>query len=155
MISDLSLPEGLALDEEEGAVTVTGVPAAIQNNPVAGTDDAGNELNPENYKETVEKPVNCQVTRQGTGWIVTISDLPYQTPVTVNFRCTAKESVNGQEIVNTAQAYADNAQAVKDTSKIWVNSPVLKVEKITDKPFYKYGDIITYRIALTQDRLAA
>ena len=62
VISDLSLPEGLALDEEEGAVTVTGVPAAIQN-PVAGTDDAGNELNPENYKETVEKPVNCQVTR--------------------------------------------------------------------------------------------
>ena len=39
------------------------------------------------------------------------------------------------EIVNTAQAYADNAQKVKDSSKIWVNSPVLKVEKTTDKPF--------------------
>ena len=121
-------------------------------NPVAGTDDAGNQLNPENYKETVEKPVSCQVTRQGTGWIVTISDLPYQTPVTVNFRCTAQESVNGMEIVNTAQAYADNAQKVKDSSKIWVNSPVLKVEKTTDKPFYKYGDIITYRIVLTQEQ---
>ena len=149
VISDLSLPEGLTLDADEGAVTVNGVPTVIQN-PVAGTDDAGNQLDPENYNETVEKPVTCQVTRQGTGWIVTISDLPYQTPVTVNFHCTAQESVNGMEIVNTAQAYADNAQAVKDTSKIWVNSPVLKVEKTADKPAYKYGDIITYRIALTQ-----
>ena len=149
VISDLSLPEGLALDGDEGAVTVSGVPAVIQD-PVAGTDDAGNELNPENYNETIEKPVTCQVARQGTGWIVTISDLPYQTPVTVNFRCMAQESVNGLEVVNTAQAYADNAQTVKDTSKVWINSPVLKIEKNADKPFYKYGDIITYRIVLTQ-----
>ena len=151
VISDLSLPEGLALDGTEDAVTVSGVPVAILN-PVAGTDDAGNQLNPENYKETVEKPVSCQVTRQGTGWIVTISDLPYQTPVTVNFHCTVQESVNGLEVVNTAKAYADNAQEVKDTSKVWVNSPVLKVEKTADKPFYKYGDIITYRIVMTQEQ---
>lgn len=151
VISDLSLPEGLALDGEEGAVTVSGVPSVIQY-PTAGTDDAGNELNPENYKETVEKQVNCQVTRQGTGWIVTISDLPYQIPVTVNFRCTVQESVNGMEIVNTAQAYADNAQTVKDTSKVWINTPVLKVEKNADKPSYKYGDIITYRIVMTQEQ---
>lgn len=152
VISDLSLPEGVMLDGDEGAVTVSGVPAVILN-PVAGTDDAGNELNPENYKETVEKQVNCQVIRQGTGWIVTISDLPYQTPVTVNFRCTVQESVNGMEIVNTAQAYADNASAVKDSTKIWVNSPVLKVQKTADKPFYKYGDIITYHIELTQEQM--
>ena len=151
VISDLSLPEGLALDGEEGAVTVSGVPSVIQY-PTAGTDDAGNELNPENYKETVEKQVNCQVTRQGTGWIVTISDLPYQIPVTVNFRCTVQESVNGMEIVNTAQAYADNAQMVKDTSKVWINTPVLKVEKNADKPSYKYGDIITYRIVMIQEQ---
>ncbi len=44
------------MDGAEDAVTVSGVPAVIQN-PVAGTDDAGNQLNPENYKETVEKPV--------------------------------------------------------------------------------------------------
>ena len=45
MISDLSLPEGLRLDDGEDAVTIEGVPATIQN-PVAGTDDAGNERNP-------------------------------------------------------------------------------------------------------------
>lgn len=151
VISDLSLPEGLALDRTEDAVTVNGVPAVILN-PVAGTDDAGNELNPENYKETVEKAVNCQVVRQGTGWIVTISDLPYQTSVTVTFHCTAQDSVNGMEIVNTAQAYADNAALVKDTSKVWINSPVMKVEKTADKPSYKYGDIITYRISVTQEQ---
>lgn len=151
VISDLSLPEGLTLDGDEGAVTVNGVPTVIQN-PVAGTDDAGNQLDPENYNEIVEKTVSCQVTRQGTGWIITISDLPYQTPVTVNFHCTAQESVNGMEVVNTAKAYADNAQEVKDTSKVWINSPVIKVEKTADKPFYKYGDIITYRIVLTQEQ---
>lgn len=151
VISDLSLPEGLTLDGDEGAVTVSGVPTVIQN-PVAGTDDAGNELNPENYSETVEKPVSCQISRQGTGWVVTISDLPYQMPVTVDFHCTAQESVNGLEVVNTAQAYADNAQTVKDTSKVWINSPILKIEKNADKPFYKYGDIITYRIVLTQEQ---
>lgn len=151
VISDLSLPEGLALDGDEDAVTVNGVPAVIQN-PVAGTDDVGNELNPENYRETVEKAVNCQVVRQGTGWIVMISDLPYQTPVTVNFHCTAQDNINGMEIVNTAQAYADNAAPVKDTSKVWINSPVMKVEKTADKPFYKYGDIITYRISVTQEQ---
>lgn len=50
VISDLSLPEGLALDGAEDAVTVSGVPAVIQN-PVAGTDDAGNQLNPEIIKK--------------------------------------------------------------------------------------------------------
>ena len=39
VISDSSIPEGLVLSGEEGAVTVEGVPAVIQN-PVAGTDDA-------------------------------------------------------------------------------------------------------------------
>ena len=151
MISDLSLPEGLALDGDEGAVTVSGVPTVIQN-PVAGTDDMGNALNPENYGETVEKQVSCQVIRQGTGWIVTISDLPYQMPVTVNFRCTAQSTVNGMEIVNTAKAYADNAAEVKDTSKIWVNSPALRAVKTADKTFYKYGDIVTWRIDLTQEQ---
>ena len=151
VISDLSLPEGLALDGDEGAVTVSGVPTVIQN-PVAGTDDMGNALNPENYGETVEKQVSCQVIRQGTGWIVTISDLPYQLPVTVNFRCTAQSTVNGMEIVNTAKAYADNAAEVKDTSKIWVNSPVLRAVKTADKTFYKYGDIVTWRIDFTQEQ---
>ena len=42
VISDSSIPEGLVLSGEEGAVTVEGVPAVIQN-PVAGTDDAGNQ----------------------------------------------------------------------------------------------------------------
>lgn len=151
VISDLSLPEGLALDGGEDAVTVSGVPAVIRN-PVAGTDDEGNQINPENYNETAEKEVSCQLTRQGTGWILMISDLPYQTPVTVNFRCTAQESVNGTEVVNTAQASADNAMTVKDTSKVWINSPVIKVEKTADKPTCKYGDIITYRIVLTQEQ---
>lgn len=151
VISDLSLPDGLALDGEEDALAVYGIPETILY-PVAGTDDAGNVLNPENYNEVMEKPVTYQFLRQGTGWILSVSDLPYHMPVTVNFRCTVQEKLNGMEITNTAGAYADNAQEVKDSAKIWVNSPVIRVEKKADKAFYKYGDIITYRIVLTQEQ---
>ncbi|MDY4694233.1 MAG: isopeptide-forming domain-containing fimbrial protein [Blautia sp.] len=150
-ITDMSLPDGLALDEGEDALTVSGIPVSIQE-PVAGTDDAGNMLNPENYNQTREKPVTYQVMRQGNGWSLIISDLPYQTPVTIIYRCIPKASVNGQEIVNTVQAGADNAAAVKACAKVWINSPVLKVVKETEKSFYKYGDIITYRVKITQEQ---
>ena len=151
VISDLTLPEGLTLDGDEDALMVYGIPQTILY-PVAGTDDAGNALNPENYNEVVEKHVEYQILRQGTGWILTISDLPYHTPITVNFRCTVQESINGLEIANTASARAENAAEVKDSSNIWINSPVLRVEKKADKPSYKYGDIITYRVTLTQEQ---
>lgn len=151
VISDLTLPEGLTLDGDEEALMVYGIPQTILY-PVAGTDDAGNALNPENYNEVVEKHVEYQILRQGTGWILTISDLPYHTPVTVNFRCTVQKSINGLEIANTASARAENAAEVKGSSKVWINSPVLRVEKKADKPSYKYGDIITYRVTLTQEQ---
>lgn len=151
VISDVSLPQGLALDGGEDAVQIYGIPQTIQN-PVAGTDDAGNLLNPENYNQVEEKPVITQFIRQGTGWILSVSDIPYHTPVTVVFRCTVQESVNGMEVVNTANAYADNAAPVKGTSKVWINSPVIRVEKSSDKPSYKYGDIITYTVVMTQEQ---
>lgn len=150
VISDLSLPEGLVLDGADDALTVYGIPQTILN-PVAGTDAAGRMIEPMNYNNVEEKTVDYQILRQGTGWMITISDLPYHTPVTVNFRCTVQESINGMEVVNTANAYALNADAVKDTEKIWVNSPILAVVKEADKPFYKYGDIIKYRVKLTQE----
>lgn len=56
------------------------------------------------------------------------------------------------EVVNTAQAYADNAQVVKASAKIWVNSPVIHVEKTADQEICKYGDIITYRVKMTQEQ---
>lgn len=151
VISDVSLPQGLTLDGGEDAVQIYGIPQTIQN-PVAGTDDAGNILNPENYNQVEEKPVITEFIRQGTGWILSVSDIPYHTPVTVVFRCTVQESVNGTEVVNTANAYADNASPVKGTSKVWINSPVIRVEKTADKPFYKYGDIMTYRVVMAQEQ---
>ena len=99
------------LNQIQGALSAHPGEIFLEKKPPLKLACMKKQLNPENYKETVEKPVSCQVTRQGTGWIVTISDLPYQTPVTVNFRCTAQESVNGMEIVNTAQAYAEIGRA--------------------------------------------
>ena len=151
VVSDVSLPEGLALDQDEGALTVSGIPQTILN-PVAGTDDMGNQLDPENYNQVEEKPVEYQLVRQGTGWVLQVSDLPYQTPVSIVFRCTVTEELNGWEVINTAKAWASNGAEVRGTSKIWVNTPVLKMEKTADKPTYKYGDIATYRIRVWQEQ---
>ena len=79
VVSDVSLPQGLALDPDEGALVVSGIPQTILN-PVGGTDDLGNQLDPENYNEVVEKAVEYQLVREGTGWVLRVSDLPYQTP---------------------------------------------------------------------------
>ncbi|MDO4339887.1 MAG: isopeptide-forming domain-containing fimbrial protein [Eubacteriales bacterium] len=152
VISDVSLPEGLRLADGEDALSVSGIPVTILN-PVAGTDDMGNQLDPDNYNEVVEKQVEYQLTREGTGWRLNISDLPYQTPVTVVFRCIAQEELNGFEVINTARASAYNGAEVTDTSKVWINTPVLKIEKTADKPTYKYGDIATYRIKVTQEQI--
>lgn len=148
-VSDLSLPEGLVLDPDESALTVSGIPQTILN-PVGGTDDMGNQLDPENYGEVQEKPVEYRLVREGTGWSLFISDLPWQTPVSVRFRCTVMENLNGWEIINTATASAQNGAEVKDSAKIWVNTPVLKIEKNADKPTYKYGDIATYTMKIYQ-----
>lgn len=148
-VSDLSLPEGLVLDSDASALTVSGIPQTILN-PVGGTDDMGNQLDPENYGEVQEKPVEYQLNREGTGWSLFISDLPWQTPISVRFRCTVMENLNGWEVINTATASAQNGAEVKDSAKIWVNTPVLKIEKNADKPTYKYGDIATYTIKVYQ-----
>src|SRR5699024_9268112 len=106
----------------------------------------------ENYNEVVEKAVEYQLVREGTGWVLRVSDLPYQTPITIVFRCTVTQELNGWEIINTAKASALNGAEVQDTSKIWINTPVLKAEKTADKPSYKYGDIATYRIRVWQEQ---
>lgn len=150
VITDDSLPEGLKLDPESFAIS--GVPETIVN-PIGGTDDAGNQLDPDNYQETEEKAVTTAYEETATGWRYTISDLPYHTPVTITYTATAQETVNGNEIINTATAVADNAAPVKDSEKVWINSPVLNVSKEADKDEYKYGDIVTYEVEVTQDQI--
>ena len=160
VVSDLSLPEGLALKDGEDAVTVEGIPAEYVN-PIAGTPDTSNQTDPEHYKETERIPVAYQLVREGTGWKLLIDSLPctendslnqWNYPVAITFHCTATEAVNGWEIINTAKAYADNAAEVKDSERVWINSPVLVPVKNADKDEYLVGDTVTYTVDLTQQQ---
>lgn len=90
------------------------------------------------------------VTNEGAGWKLNIEKLPYNTPVTIQYACIVDESINGMEIINTAAALADNAQEVKSSTKIWVNSPELLLSQEPDKNSCKYGETITYRLRLSQ-----
>lgn len=149
-ITDLSLPEGLCLAEGEEAVTYSGLPDTFLN-PVDKTQDPDSMENPEHYGEVEEKAIERILTREGNGWRLVISDLPYNTPVTVEFHCQVQESINGMEIINTASAAADNGEAVQASAKIWCNSPQLNIVKEADKEVYKYGDITTYSIEISQE----
>lgn len=158
VISDISLPEGVRLSERDDAVTVTDIPQQYVN-PIAGAPDTGSQLDPDHYKETELVPVTYQLTREGTGWRLMIDNLPcttgdslnqWEQPIVVSFHCVATEEVNGWEIINTAKASADNAPEVKDSERIWVNSPDLTVTKTADKGEYLVGDTVTYTINVSQ-----
>lgn len=161
LISDLTLPDGLVLNDGEDAVTVSGIPQQYVN-PTAGTEDTDSQLDESHYKETEVLPVNSQITREGTGWTLQIDNLPctemdelnqWDEPVVVTFHCTASEDVNGWEILNTAKASADNAVEVKDSERIWINSPVLNVYKNADREKYLVGDTVTYTVDMTQEQV--
>lgn len=150
-ITDVSIPEGLALIEGEEALTYKGLPDVFLN-PVLGTQDPDSVLNPEYYGEVEEKAIERTMTREENGWRFSVSDLPYNTPVTVQFHCQVLESINGMEIINRADASADNGEKVEATAAIWCNSPELNIVKEADKEVYKYGDIVTYTIQVSQEK---
>ena len=68
----------------------------------------------------------------------------------ITYHCTVEEDINGDVVINTAKADADNAEAVTDSEKIWVNSPVLDQTKKADREEYMVGDTITYQVDLDQ-----
>ena len=107
VIEDVSLPEGLVLKEEDGAITIDGIPSEYTN-PIPGTEDTVSQTDPDHYKETERLPVGYQLIREGTGWRLFIDNLPctendglnqWGQPVTITYHCTAAEEVNGWEII--------------------------------------------------------
>ena len=156
VVSDVTIPEGLELDM--GSITVEGLPEMFTN-PVAGTLDEGNQIDKEHYKETELLPISYKIVQVQNGFQVKIDNLPCTTgdtlnnlnqPVVITYHCTPTENVNGYEIINTGKAAADNAAEVKDNERIWINSPVLAVNKKADRDKYLPGDTITYRIDAMQ-----
>lgn len=158
VISDTTIPVGMELDES--SITVEGVPETYVN-PVAGTDDPANQLDPDHYNETSVEPVNYNVERVNGGFQVTIDNLPcttgdtlnnVTTPVVITYHCTPGSILNGYEVINTGKAAADNASEVKDSERIWINSPELKVIKDSDRYEYMVGDTVTYQVDVTQEQ---
>ena len=156
IVSDLTIPEGLELDM--GSITVTGPTQYV--NPIAGTDDPMNQTDPDHYDETEVLPINYSVQQADGGFQVLIDNVPCTTgdalnncttPFVITYHCTPTEMINGFEIINTAKAAADNAAEVKDTEKIWINSPDINVNKQADRGEYLVGDTITYTVDITQD----
>lgn len=167
MIQDISLPEGFTLAEGENAVTMEGY-LDTWNNPVAGTPDEPNQLDPDHYRETETLDFTCQIDcitgeDGSSGFTVAIDNLPcttgdilnpqWQSPLVITYRCVASEQVNGYKIINTASVTAENAEEKKDSEMVWINSPLLNVVKKADKKNYKLGDIITYEVTATQNQI--
>lgn len=156
LISDTSIPEGLILDE--ASIMVEGLPDTYRN-PVCGEADPENQLDSDHYKEVSVEPVLANTELVNNGFQITIDNLPcttgdtlnnLNTPIVVTYRCIADESINGDVVVNTAAVKADNASEVKDSERIWINSPVLDVVKKSDREKYMVGDTVTYQIDIDQ-----
>ncbi|MDD6168871.1 MAG: isopeptide-forming domain-containing fimbrial protein [Lachnospiraceae bacterium] len=127
-ISDLSLPEGLAVSSGTGAVTV--------NYPKTWIDTDGTPHQTE-----------AKTVRQGRGFAVTLDGLEYNAPVTVKVKCTVTEAVNGNVVFNTAVAEAENVEnPAKDNAKVYINSPGVHILKECDKAYAKPGDLISYTL---------
>ena len=164
VIKDITLPAGYSL---AGEVVVEGFRDTWRN-PVAGTPDTANQLDENHYKETETLDFTFQVdtvTNEdgSSGFTVTIPNLPCTTgdalnpewnqPLVITYHCVADDSVNGDQIINTADITADNAGEKKDSEMVWINSPKLKVVKKADRDNYKIGDVITYEITATQNQI--
>ncbi len=156
VVSDLTIPEGFTLDPN--SITVSGPTQYV--NPIAGTDDPMNQTDPDHYDETEILPINYSIQQVEGGFQVLIDNMPCTTgdelnncttPFVITYHCTATEQVNGYVIINTAKADADNAEEVKDTEKIWINSPDIEVDKRADRGEYLVGDTITYTVDITQE----
>ena len=137
-IWDTQMPEGLVLTSADN-VSVIGIPQSVVQ-PVAGTEDVPNQLNPELYNETSEKQVGYEFLQEGTGWRLNISDLPAGVPVTISFICTVAEEANGMESINIANVQAQNTAPAQDDAEVYVNTAVLSIDKSFQNPYQATGD---------------
>lgn len=108
-------------------------------------------------KLTTEQRTNTfSITTSGNTLDATISYLPYNTPVTITYKVAAQEHYNGTELVNTAQATWGNPTLSANIPKkasdiIWINTPNMTPIKTSDDAVHKVGDIIKYKIDVTNE----
>lgn len=94
-------------------------------------------------------------TEEGNGWILTCPLLQYNESIKITFKCIATADSNGQDWINTVTAEADNFTdddgsniTASDSAEVWVNSPVLTVDKVADRYEYEVGDTVNYTVSV-------
>lgn len=150
VVSDLSLPAGLKLKDEN--VKVTFSPESAQNTvgwPVADGTQSIQKQGLENRVEVIPDHKNT--------WTVQSAYLSSDANMTITFDCEATEEINGLETVNQASVTADNllkddegkSVVVWDDAKIYVNTVDLTIDKTASAYEWKVGDTVLYRIEVS------
>ena len=145
VIDDTSLPEGLRVARTNAGdieVAVSGLPESVEY-PCAGSDSV--------HGETETREVSAATTPRGTGFETSVNHLPANVPVTLTYRCYPEMKLAGWEVGNTATARAKNAAREQASALIWLNQPILRVEKTASLPSYDVGDFITYHLKVTNE----
>lgn len=63
-----------------------------------------------------------------------------------------KEPADTNQFVNVATAKGSNTDEVKDDEIVYLKTPVIKVEKESDKDSYQKGETAKYHLTVTQTR---
>lgn len=143
VMEDATLPDGLVLQPE--SIVVEGMPAQV----AYYTDGEGTHA-----EEQRNNP--CEVVVDGNSFRVESAYLPTGAEVLVRYTAIASESINGDEVINTARVAASNMvddTGAEDDALIWVNTPHLVVAKQAreQKTKYSQGDVVTYRIQIDNE----
>ncbi len=108
----------------------------------------GGRISVEGMSKTAsEKP---EISKEADGWRLDIRALPYDTPVTITWRCTVGGEANGKEIISRTKAWGENAGEVWAEGKLWVNTPRLVLQVQTGQAQCQPGDVLAYRAKATQ-----
>lgn len=159
-ISDISLPEGLALGRnEDGTPMIVAVRENGTDLPLSWTEGvASGTLSEIAYRvggddhvpgETEAVTPTWSISSSGTGWQMTIDHLDSEHEIEVVYRAVPTDETIGWEVENRAEATATNSAPAEDVERVWVNQPRLEVEKTASAEEFVVGDEITYQVRVT------
>lgn len=140
LIKDVEIPQGLLL-EDINQVMVNGVPVTIVDK-ISGPQDIPNQLDEEYYNSTQEKDNTYELAAEGTGFAISIPNLPQGEVVTIDFPCRAVEVAAGDdswEWINKASVTADNQrghETEEDDAEIYINTANMTIDKSMTNVYY-------------------
>lgn len=140
VLTDEQLPQDFKIDLS--SIEVTGVPDPIHY-PVDGSGTPRSETRSNNWKVVPNE--------NGNGFVLSIPYFPDSASVTVTYDAVAVKEINGLDALNHARVEDDNPNDPGDETEthIWTNDAELKLVKGTDEFEHRVGDIVEYRLSLS------